>query len=204
MKQCPVCEYYLEPHDEECPRCKRNAEAAATALDSAPTPGNAAPIPSAFACFYHPHLPAIGQCSECLRNCCKSCLKNVNGLLLCPEDAKTAGKREEAAVTLASRLFWYIIGAAIFIPVGLRIVNDMVYSAKHPEISLPPLMILIVLCPLAIAGYGMTSAVTIRKKISPAHPIQGKITFNIAVLVISVVLYFVLAGFVYANALLRP
>jgi len=204
MKQCPVCDYYLEPHDEECPRCKRNAEAAAKALDSAPTPSNAAPIPSAFACFYHAHLPAIGQCSECLRNCCKSCLKNVNGLLLCSEDAKTAGKRQDAAVTQASRLFWYDIGAAIIMPFGLRLVNDLVYSAKHPEISMHPLMVLFVVLPLVIAGYGVAYAVAIRKKINPAHPIQGRITFNIAILFIGVVLYLVLAGFVYANALLRP
>lgn len=34
-------------------------------------------------CFNHPDLPAVGLCSQCNKACCRSCIEDVGGALLC-------------------------------------------------------------------------------------------------------------------------
>ncbi len=142
MQQCPRCNYYLEPHDAECPRCKRNADAGIPAVPSntgIPTGKtssnlrNALPSTPGISCFFNHDVPAVGKCQVCKKDCCPHCLVEVNGVVYCREDAKFAQGYQQQAIETVAELVWYILGAFLLIPFGLTIVYLMMVYLLGPH-----------------------------------------------------------------------
>jgi hypothetical protein len=44
-------------------------------------------------CFYHPDKDAVGICSQCGKGCCRACVEDVGGALLC-KDCRTLSQTE--------------------------------------------------------------------------------------------------------------
>ena len=54
-------------------------------------------------CFYHTNKDAVGMCSQCGKACCRDCIEDIGGALLCKDCITVAVKEVDEERELENR-----------------------------------------------------------------------------------------------------
>ena len=100
-------------------------------------------------CFYHPDRDAVAQCSRCSKACCRDCIEDVGGAMLCKScmaleqqallesEAQEVAERESEREMARKRIRRSKVIAVAFAVFGAVMALVMSTEANPPKIPLP-------------------------------------------------------------------